>query len=70
MLARKHFLTDFFFSLLPIEPSRLQKISFLAKDFIVEVETHPVNREEYGFLMRNGPLTGLEDIKIASRFNC
>jgi predicted glycoside hydrolase/deacetylase ChbG (UPF0249 family) len=50
MLARRHRLTDFFFSLPPLSPSRLQEILFLASKSIVEVETHPVNSEEHAFL--------------------
>lgn len=51
-LARRHRLTDFFFSLPPLNPhSRLQKIFSLASEFTVEVEAHPVNPEEYRFLM-------------------
>ena len=52
LLARHHRLTDYFFSLPPLEPtSRLEKIFSLAHQFTVEVETHPVNPEEYRFLM-------------------
>jgi predicted glycoside hydrolase/deacetylase ChbG (UPF0249 family) len=52
LLARRHRLTDYFFSLPPLEPSaRLEKIFSLARQFVVEVETHPVNSEEYSFLM-------------------
>jgi predicted glycoside hydrolase/deacetylase ChbG (UPF0249 family) len=51
-LARKHSLIQYFYSLPPLEPrSRLQRIFALAKDFSVEVETHPVVREEYDFLL-------------------
>lgn len=51
-LARHHGLTDFFFSLPPLDPrSRITGILSLATRFNVEVETHPVNREEYAFLM-------------------
>lgn len=50
-LARRHRLTDFFFSLPPLEPSsRLQRIFDLAHRFVVELETHPVNPEEYRYL--------------------
>ena len=51
MLARRHRLVDFFFSLAPLEPPvRLQRIFSLAREFVVEVETHPVHPEEYRFL--------------------
>jgi predicted glycoside hydrolase/deacetylase ChbG (UPF0249 family) len=52
-LARRHRLTDFFFALPPIEPeSRLQSIFSLARQSVVEMETHPINAEEYRFLER------------------
>lgn len=52
VLAKRHHLVDFFFSLTPVDsPGRLQYIFALARDFDVEVETHPVNPDEYKFLM-------------------
>jgi len=54
-LARRHRLVDFLFLLPPFEPTgRLQRIFALARKFVVEVETHPVNPEEYRFLTRGG----------------
>jgi predicted glycoside hydrolase/deacetylase ChbG (UPF0249 family) len=53
ILARHHQLTDYFFCLAPIEPQRIEKIFSLARQFTVEVETHPVDLEEYGFLVRD-----------------
>jgi len=50
-LARRHQLTDLFFSLPPLDPKRLSGIFSLARQSVVEVETHPVNAEEYRFLM-------------------
>lgn len=51
-LARRHRLADFFFSLPPLDPpKRLARIVALARDHVVEVETHPVNREEYRYLV-------------------
>jgi predicted glycoside hydrolase/deacetylase ChbG (UPF0249 family) len=51
LLARRHRLTDFFFSLEPVEPrDRLQRIFELSREHVVELETHPVSREEYLFL--------------------
>jgi predicted glycoside hydrolase/deacetylase ChbG (UPF0249 family) len=50
-LARRHLLTDYFFSLCPIEkPGRLASIYALARHGVVEVETHPVNSNEYRYL--------------------
>ena len=51
ILARRHRLTDFFFSLPPLSPaSRIERMFSLADMLAVEVETHPVNPEEYRFL--------------------
>jgi hypothetical protein len=61
VLARRHRLTDFFFSLPPLDaPDRLRTIFSLANDSIVEVETHPVNLEEHRFL------TGGEIFRLAA----
>ena len=50
-LARRHPMTDFFFSLPPMDvPGRLEGIFALARNCSVEVEAHPVNRDEYEFL--------------------
>jgi predicted glycoside hydrolase/deacetylase ChbG (UPF0249 family) len=49
-LARRHRLTDYFFSLPPLVPERLRRIAALAEAASVEVETHPVNPAEYEFL--------------------
>jgi hypothetical protein len=51
-LARRHRILDFFFSLPPLDPpARLQRIFSSANRFAIEVETHPVRRDEYDFLM-------------------
>ncbi len=69
MLARRHRLVDFFFSLPPLEPpERLQRIFSLARLFIIEMETHPLNPEEYRFLTRGEIFRLLGDLPIASRF--
>lgn len=50
-VARRHRTTDYFFSLPPLEPkSRLERIVSLSRDYVVEVEAHPVNSQEYRFL--------------------
>jgi hypothetical protein len=54
LLARRHRVVDFFFSLAPVEPwSRLQRILGLTFQFVVELETHPIQPDEYG-LLREG----------------
>jgi predicted glycoside hydrolase/deacetylase ChbG (UPF0249 family) len=59
MLARRHRLTDLFFSLPPLEPQRLQRIFSAARESVVELETHPVSPEEYELL------TGGEIFRLA-----
>jgi predicted glycoside hydrolase/deacetylase ChbG (UPF0249 family) len=69
MLARRHRVADRFFSLPPLEPlSRLQAIFSLARQFVVEVETHPVNPEEYRFLAGGEILRWAGDCRIAPRY--
>jgi len=68
-LARRHRLTDYFFPLLPLEPpERVDRIFSLAHNFVVEVETHPVNPEEYRFLTGDEIFRWVGDLRIASDF--
>ena len=65
-LARRHRLTDYFFSLPPLEPaSRLRRIFSLASQFTVEVETHPVNPEEHRYLADGELFRQIGDIRVA-----
>jgi len=51
-LRRRHRLVDFLFSLVPLDqPGRLEAIFSLARTSTVEVETHPINPDEYRFLL-------------------
>jgi len=69
ILARRHQLTDYFFSLPPLSPAgRLQQIFSLARQSVVEVETHPVNQDEFQFLAGGGISSYLEDLSIAPRY--
>jgi hypothetical protein len=69
VLARRHRLTDYFFSLMPIEPQRrIAEIFSIARQSITEVETHPVNPEEYKFLTSGEILRAAGDIQIARGF--
>lgn len=69
-LARRHHLTDYFFSLPPFEPqSHLERIRSLAQESVVEVETHPVNADEYRFLTGDGVVRWTLDVPIAPRFS-
>ena len=66
MLLRRHRLVDFFFDLSPLEPSsRLQRIFSLARQFVVEVETHPVRQDEYRFLTEGELLRRTVGVRIA-----
>ena len=66
MLNRRHRVVDFFFSLPPLDPpARLQQIFSLARHFVVEVETHPVNPDEYRFLEGGEIFRRTGDVQIA-----
>jgi len=69
VLARRHQLTDFFFSLPPIDlPDRLKRIFGIARQHVVELETHPVNPGEYQFL-HGGEFRSLSDgVNVAVSF--
>jgi chitin disaccharide deacetylase len=70
ILAKRHRLTDFFFSLPPLEPAdRLQRIFCLARRCVVELETHPVNPQEYLFLTGGKILTQIARTRIATGFD-
>jgi hypothetical protein len=68
-LALRHGLVDYFFALDMLEPrERLLKKLQYAREFNVEIETHPVNRQEYEFL-HSGELFRLcGDIPVARRY--
>ncbi|MBI3475563.1 MAG: ChbG/HpnK family deacetylase [Acidobacteria bacterium] len=69
LLARRNRSADYFFSLPPLEPAeRIHRIFALAKTATVEVETHPVNPQEYRFLLGGGIQEFLKNVKIARGF--
>jgi hypothetical protein len=69
MLARRHRLVDFLFSISPLGPhGRLERIVSLAREFVVELETHPVKADEYQFLTEGEVFDLTGDFPIASRF--
>lgn len=69
ILARRHQITNYFFSLPPLEPrSRIDEIFSMAGHSTVEVETHPVNPEEYRFLTSGEVLQRVGDLQIARGF--
>jgi chitin disaccharide deacetylase len=68
-LEKRHRLADFFFSLPPVEPvDRLRRIFALAQHAVVELETHPVNPEEYQFLTSGKMFQELSDLQVAPGF--
>jgi hypothetical protein len=68
-LKRRHRLVDFLFSLAPVEPvDRLQRICSLARYAVVELETHPVNPEEYRFLTSGEIFQKIPDLRVARGF--
>jgi hypothetical protein len=68
LLTKRHETTDFFFSLAPLQPvERLQWIFSLAREHSIELETHPVNPEEYRFLTEGEILRLAPGIPIARR---
>jgi hypothetical protein len=69
LLARRHRVADYFFALAPLEPAaRLQRIFTLGRHFVVELETHPVERAEYRFLMSEEIFTRFGNVQIAGKF--
>ena len=69
-LAKRHLLTDLFFSLTPFEPkTRLERIFSLARHSVIEVETHPINRDEYRFLTTSEINLWAKDVPIAPYFS-
>jgi chitin disaccharide deacetylase len=68
-LARRHRLVDFLFPLAPLDPrSRLKQIFSLAREFSVEVETHPVNADEHFFLTGGEVVRWMEMSPISPSF--
>jgi hypothetical protein len=64
-LTKRHRLTDFFFSLAPLEPvERLRRIANLSRHAVVELETHPVNPVEYRFLMAGEIVRLIEGLEL------
>ena len=69
-LARRHRLTDFFFQLTPLEPrGRLQQIFSLGRYSVVEVETHPINPQEYAFLAGGEIFRCAGDVPVSAGFS-
>jgi len=66
-LAKRHRLTDYFYSLPPLDvPGRLERIFRLAVENTVELETHPVNAAEHDFLMSASIVQLLKPLSVES----
>jgi hypothetical protein len=64
-LNRRHRVVDYLFSLQPLEPpDRLQRVFALARHAFVELETHPVNLDEYQFLTSGELLAKVGDFPV------
>jgi chitin disaccharide deacetylase len=67
ILARRHRLADFFFSLPPFEtPGRLKRIYSLARQFVVELEAHPIHPDEYQYLVSGEIFREIGNVQIVS----
>ena len=65
-LARRHRVTDYLFSILPLEDTaRLERIIQLARTADVELETHPVEDAERTLLLSDAFRARLGDVRIA-----
>lgn len=68
-LVRRHRVADYFFSLEPLQPTeRLERIVSLAKQSVVELETHPANPEEHRFLTDGRIFDLIGDVPVASSY--
>jgi predicted glycoside hydrolase/deacetylase ChbG (UPF0249 family) len=67
-LERRHRQVDYLFSLAPVNPAdRLQRIFSLSRHAVVELETHPINAEEFRFLNSCEPLNQLRNDRQVKR---
>jgi predicted glycoside hydrolase/deacetylase ChbG (UPF0249 family) len=70
VLKRRYRVTDYFFPLIPLDiPARLQNIFAPAAHAAVEVETHPVNAEEYKFLAGGEIFRWAGNIPVARNYD-
>jgi hypothetical protein len=68
-LAKRHQMVDYLFPLAPLEPrARLERVRSLAEEHVVEVETHPINEDEYKFLTGEEVVRWINDTQIAQGF--
>jgi predicted glycoside hydrolase/deacetylase ChbG (UPF0249 family)/glycosyltransferase involved in cell wall biosynthesis len=67
-LAGRHRVVDYLFNLAPFEPGRLERVFSLARNSVVELETHPAYPDEYRFLTSGEMLRQLGDLTVAPNF--
>ena len=69
IVGRRHRLTDFYFSIQPLEPpSHLVRKCSLASKFAVEMGAHPYNPQEHRFLAGGEIFRYTGGVQIASRY--
>lgn len=69
VLAKRHRMADVLFNIKPFEPAgRLQRILNIARNLVVELETHPADPAEYDLLCGEKLLAMLGEVRIADRF--
>jgi chitin disaccharide deacetylase len=68
VLRRRYRTVDHLFSLPPLETARLERIRVAGQTSIVEVETHPINADEYRFLAGGGIFEWAQGCRIARGF--
>jgi hypothetical protein len=68
-LQQRHRMVDFLFSITPIQPERMERILSYARQGVVELETHPVNADEFHFLTSQEMVTLLNGLPIAPNYS-
>jgi len=67
LIRSRYRLTDFFFSIAPLAPAgRLERLIRLSDDYVVELETHPADDDEYRFLTGGGLSRTLGTARISN----
>jgi len=69
LLTTRHWSTDFFYDLLPMESRRLGDILELARTSCVEIEAHPGLTEEFEFLKSRGLQAAAPNVEIARGYH-
>jgi len=68
-LKQRYQLVDFLFPLAPVNAvNRLQKIFSVAREAVIEVETHPVNHDEFRFLTSGELCRLVADLQVSVGF--